>query len=398
MKKRNLLFILTGIVFIYSGIAMTVYASEDTYYKNNPGCVIDRGNPERTGVYNERISDHPKILWQTGATSLHAPICADNLIVMNPLVAFNPANGKKVWDVGNIGGKYHYPATYYNGVLYWDKIDGRGYGQEEKSLNLMKYNAKTGKLLYQKGFGVGNSNGLLIYNDIAYLCLYDGVTAYDLKKNKILWKSGGLVQGGISTDGHALFVSNGGLYVLDMQNGRLLWKNDAISGQATLGKEAIYADFLSDDDKVGIIAYEKKTGKVIWKRYLNDVPGFSKHGGLSDITLHQDRLFVSNRVREAIITTNPTRYSPVGGGVYALDAKTGKLLWHKEVSPFTDPISINNTLYVGGQNIVYALNEKTGEERWHLSVEDDVTRLVPYQNKLFLKLGMYSRGKLLAIG
>ncbi len=62
--------------------------------------------------------------------------------------------------------------------------------------------------------------------------------------------------------------------------------------------------------------------------------------------------------------TNPTRYSPAGGGVYALDAldaKTGKLLWHKEIAPVTEPISINNTLYVGGQNVVYALDEKTIE-------------------------------------
>ena len=41
----------------------TAFAEEDPYYKNSPGCIIDRGNPERTGVYNEKISDHPKILY-----------------------------------------------------------------------------------------------------------------------------------------------------------------------------------------------------------------------------------------------------------------------------------------------------------------------------------------------
>jgi outer membrane protein assembly factor BamB len=75
-----------------------------------------------------------------------------------------------------------------------------------------------------------------------------------------------------------------------------------------------------------------------------------------------------------------------------------KLLWHREIAPFTEPISINNTLYVGGQNVVYALDEKTGKERWHLQIDGDAMHLVPYQNKLFVKIGMYSNGKLLAIG
>ncbi len=104
-------------------------------------------------------------------------------------------------------------------------------------------------------------------------------------------------------------------------------------------------------------------------------------------------------VENAIIPfTKPIRYSPAGGGVYALDARTGKLLWRKEIAPFTAPISINNTLYVGGQNILYALDGETGKERWHLNVEDDVINLVPYQNKLFLKLAMMKNEKLVALG
>jgi len=45
--------------------------------------VIDRGNPERTGVYKDQLSDHPKIVWQTDAPSLHTPICAGNFIIQS---------------------------------------------------------------------------------------------------------------------------------------------------------------------------------------------------------------------------------------------------------------------------------------------------------------------------
>lgn len=405
MKKFNFLSILISIVCVYSSIATTAYANEDPYYKNNPGCVIDRGNPERTGVYNEKISDHPKIMWETDAASLHTPICAGNLIITNPLMAFDSMTGKKVWDASANTGDHNHEPIYYNGTIFWDKMFSKE-KERKKSVNLMEYDAKTGKLFYQKSFASNSAVGLFIYNNIAYISLYgNGLTAYDLKTNKILWKGDAISDlEGISTDGETLFftISNGGVYAMDIRNGKLLWNDNTFFeiGYVTVGKENVYVRFQPFMDfKEGIIAYNKKTGKIIWQRYFDNVSGFHKNGYFSSLTLHKDKLFFSNIKLEApfIPHTESGRYSPAGGGVCALDAQTGKLIWYRNIAPFTAPISINNTLYIGGQNILYALNEDTGKERWHLNVKDDVINMMPYQNKLLLKLGMMKNEKLLAI-
>gem|GEM_PF-3552709 len=301
--------------------------------------------------------------------------------------------------------EYTLEPIYYKGVIFWDKLFYKD-RERKKSVNLIKYDAKTGKLFYQKSFGSDGPVGPFIYNDIAYISVYGaGLIAYDLKTDKILWKNNAIPSlEGISTDGNILFftLSNGGVYAMDIRNGQLIWNDNTYfeMGYVTVGKENVYVRFRPFlDFKEGITAHNKKTGKIIWQRYFDHVRGFTKSGYFSSLTLHKDKLFFSNIKLEAPFApfTDSGRYSPAGGAVYALDAQTGRLIWHREIAPFTAPISVNNTLCIGGQNILYALDEETGKERWHLNVTDDVINFVPYQNKLFLKLGMLKKEKLVAI-
>ena len=375
------------------------YSSTDPYYENSPGCVIDRGNPARTGVYKEKLSDHPKkIIWQTNASAMFTQICADNLIITTPWAAFDAENGKKIWDLSSDMESYNYQPTYYKGFIYSDKMMGKGY--QKNAINFIKFDAQTGKILEQKKFGIGSSNGLLIYNDIAYVSLYGGVAAYDLKSKKILWERGGIPSNGLSTDGDALFFSVGngytGVGALDITTGRLLWRNDHFSGASylTLDKDYVYMAFYDLDDRSGVVAFNKKTGAVVWKCY----PAFVKRGYLTTITIDNNKLFLSYTVSSPIVPiTHPMRYSSAGGEVFALDAETGKVLWRTGIAPVIEPISVNHILYIGGQNKLYALDEDTSKERWHLDLEDDATNIIPYRNKLFVKIGQMKDGKLLAI-
>ena len=132
----------------------------------------------------------------------------------------------------------------------------------------------------------------------------------------------------------------------------------------------------------------------MWKCY----PAFVKRGYLTTITIDNNKLFLSYTVSSPIVPiTHPMRYSSAGGEVFALDAETGKVLWRTGIAPVIEPISVNHILYIGGQNKLYALDEDTSKERWHLDLEDDATNIIPYRNKLFVKIGQMKDGKLLAI-
>ncbi len=223
-----------------------------------------------------------------------------------------------------------------------------------------------------------------------------------MQKKKIIWRRSPAPTYNLSTDGQALFFvsQDGSLYAVNMKNGQLLWADHTSIklGDVIVGKELIYVNsipFRSIDRR--ITAYAKKTGVLIWQRSLNE-PNYAKYGSLAS-TLHHDKLFVSHVLLSPISTfSEPIRYSSKGSGVYALDAQTGQMLWHADIEAITAPISINNVLYIGAHDSLYALYEETGKERWHLNMEDDVSAIIPYRNKLFIQLGLTKKyGKLLEI-
>jgi outer membrane protein assembly factor BamB len=55
------------------------------------------------------------------------------------------------------------------------------------------------------------------------------------------------------------------------------------------------------------------------------------------------------------------------GGVYALDAATGKEIWQNPSSLVvtSSPAFVDGVVYVGGNNGVYALNATTGDQIWY---------------------------------
>ena len=91
------------------------------------------------------------------------------------------------------------------------------------------------------------------------------------------------------------------------------------------------------------------------------VPGVSASG--SQITVVGSRAFVGSR----------------NGVVYALDTKTGCLVWAFEADAGvrSTPVVGNNTLYFGDAHAqVYALDVNTGQRRWKVKIDDHLDAMI----------------------
>ena len=99
-----------------------------------------------------------------------------------------------------------------------------------------------------------------------------------------------------------------------------------------------------------VYAIDKKTGKVVWKQKVGVLAAASPAYG-------NGRIFVT------LLSRGHTK----AGLVAALDAKTGKILWRRLLPSRTEssPVFDNDRIYFGSENgTVYALLAADGSVRW----------------------------------
>lgn len=152
---------------------------------------------------------------------------------------------------------------------------------------------------------------------------------------------------------------------------KVLWEKSVGSGSgdyfSRLKPVAVYDQVFSASRAGDVFAFDKKTGKELW------------HTDLSDID--NKRSFWHSRV-SALLSGGPVAgldkvfIGSENGKIYALEAKTGKLLWQASIkgeiinAPAVDSdIVVVNT----AAGIMKAFNANNGEEIWQ--VEQDVPAL-----------------------
>jgi outer membrane protein assembly factor BamB len=134
------------------------------------------------------------------------------------------------------------------------------------------------------------------------------------------------------------------LYALSATTGAVVWQNRMGSDGdvPTIANGVLYGD-----NGGGISAVDPHTGTSIWS-YFRD------GGGSSSPTVSDGRVYSAD----------------AQGFAYALDARTGSLVWESEVgglpdTPTSMPAVVNGIAYYGAyDNNVYALNAQTGTLLW----------------------------------
>lgn len=116
------------------------------------------------------------------------------------------------------------------------------------------------------------------------------------------------------------------------------------------------------DSKGLVSAYGLKDGKPLWKNKLQ-----ANIGGFRDIKSRASGLAVDEH----------TLFATTGfGGVFAMDAKTGKSLWRKVMeSPIRIAPTITNSMLLiqTADNKIYALDKQNGQELWKFGVAQEDT-------------------------
>jgi outer membrane protein assembly factor BamB len=152
----------------------------------------------------------------------------------------------------------------------------------------------------------------------------------------------------ILVDGVAYVATWDDLYALDAGTGAVRWIYDSccedlISSDPAVANGILYVGLFD----TGLLALDARTGATLWS-----YPPLA-------------RVFSSPAVAKGIVYFDDAE-DDSGDGTYALDAKSGKLLWFSPTnSSFSSPAVANGVVYVGSDDSnLYALDAVAGAKLW----------------------------------
>ena len=214
-------------------------------------------------------------------------------------------------------------------------------------------------------------------------------------------------QPAVSEDTIFLPTLAGRLYALDRERGCIRWTyraEEPLRTSVSLGRAGAKAALFVADQGTAIHAIDAATGERIWKR---DVGLFTASMATGAPVPHGNRLFVPISAFGVALAMQPDfECCKSHGGVRALDAATGEILWTTHMTPDAKPTYKNklgvqmwgpsgapvwttpaidakrNAIYVGtGENTsspatdmsdaIVALDMDTGAVKWHFQGTKD---------------------------
>jgi outer membrane protein assembly factor BamB len=282
-----------------------------------------------------------KVLWsaQDGSFPFTAPAVVDG-VVYSGTNAFDAATGQLLWAT-NSGGIS--PAVS-KGTVYIDTQNG-----------LCAYVAANGTNLWCAGnnYLPDAPSGAAVVDGIAYFgSALGSVFAIDAATGAQLWSAP------ISSDNAAsspavpngvVYINGDGLFAFDAKTGAQLWSSSITDGTSS---PAVAGGVVYCSGRV-LAAFNATTGAVLWS---------ASPGG--PLSILGDSPAVANGI--VYIGASVTgQHGSSSGVLYALKARTGKVVWSTPVASgiTSSPAIANGVVYVGSDDgTLYAFNAKTGAE------------------------------------
>lgn len=364
------------------------------------------GNPQHTGTAAPLLPPL-SLAWMNNV--------GDNIMMTSPIISEskiyiattdeNLSNKAKVCALDAQNGKILWEYPVRNSVKNTIAIEDELVFAQDVQGYLYALDKKKGTLAWEKQLPVKKETSLIegIVTDKGrvYAGCGNGLSAYEARTGKLLWKNTQWSQReGATTTltvGGNVLVSGSqwlALFANDANTGKLLWKADHSGLRNRGASAAIHGDHLYIISQKTLFIMEAGTGKVLTQKELSvDVDVTSTplvteseiiFGTTKDglIALHKDTLEEKwrHKTEEALMHTAPYVRSPAAtietspvqsgdiiyigasdGAFYALERKTGKLLWkHNTGAPILGSVALSgNTLFgVDFSGNVYAFTSK----------------------------------------
>lgn len=153
-------------------------------------------------------------------------------------------------------------------------------------------------------------------------------TVGDLERAWRVPTQGGVTGTPVHADGVAYFASWGGLvHAVDIESGTQLWRVD--HGTRVDASLAIVDDkVLVADAEGNLTARERATGEVVWRTWVEPKRGVHLWGSPA---VHDGRIYIGIASEQTDVTYEGVQ--DFRGGVAALDAATGEILWKTYTQP-----------------------------------------------------------------
>ncbi len=264
--------------------------------------------------------------------------------------------------------------------------------------NVISFSLKSNKIIWKRNISLKNENnhniggGIVIYKDSLIInSAYGQIISLGILKGEINWE--------INVDSPirsaptifenkllSLTVSNK-LYVLNADDGSLLWQHQGIFNNTTL----IDSPKVAVDDNIVIVPYSNgeffalnlNNGKEIWRNSFIDIEVKETTNAFSDI----DAFPIIKK--DIVVITSAI------GKLFAVNKKTGGKLWIRDISSTQTPLVNGNSIFIVNRNEeIICLNILDGGTKWVLPIDD---KLSDYKKYIWLS-PILINSKLLLVG
>ena len=300
--------------------------------------------------------------------------------------AVQASTGRIVWHRRFSGCVASSPAVG-SGVVYLGFMDPPPCRGTAPSF-LAALDARTGRTLWRFRAGVVETPPLLVEGRVYFGSWDNRVYALDARSGRLDWSfaTGGRIKGGIAFAGRTVFAGSydGNVYALDSRSGRLRWA----AGSGALG--GLYATPSVANGRVvvgstngRIYAFATGSGRLLWSTQTGSFvySPAALAGGTAYIGSYDHRLYAlsqaTGRIRWTFDAGAPVSGAPtvLDGLVYfstcgscssyesnprarrtfAVDARTGRLVWRFHDGEYSPVIADRERLYLTGFTSLYGL-------------------------------------------
>lgn len=227
---------------------------------------------------------------------------------------------------------------------------------------LRAYDARSGKLRWERRTGVSLTGGIARAGDALLVGTRRGeILAYVIKDGAIRWRktlTSEILAPPAVADGVAVVrTGDGKLFGLNTADGRQLWRFERKvptlslhgTGRAVIADGQVFAGFANGK----LVALDLEDGSLLWEATVATSQGRSELERMVDVDA--DPLVAGDTVFAAAYQ----------GRVVALSRDSGRLLWARDLSVYSNMTADECALYVSdAQGAVWALDRASGAALW----------------------------------